>query len=117
MKTKRDFWRLIGLSYLLIFSGIILLYIIEENTPFEIYLLIGVIVLEVSGLITIVKALKIFRSLEDKSVYPKQLDFLNRIAVKLHSDRKKSNLAVGTAIIVGILIGILGALYKEGLLL
>ena len=56
MKTKRDFWRLIGLSYLLIFSGIILLYIIEENNPFEIYLLIGVIVLEVSGLITIVKA-------------------------------------------------------------
>lgn len=117
MKTKRDFWRLIGLSYLLIFSGIILLYIIEENTPFEIYLLIGVIVLEVSGLITIVKALKIFRSLEDKSVYPKQFDFLNRIAVKLHSDRKKSNIVVGTAIIVGILIGILGALYKEGLLL
>ena len=117
MKTKRDFWRLIGLSYLLIFSGIILLYIIEKNTPFEIYLLIGVIILEVSGLITIVKALKIFRSLEDKSVYPKQLDFLNRIAVKLHSDRKKSNIVVGTAIIFGILIGILGALYKEGLLL
>ena len=117
MKTKRDFWRLIGLSYLLIFSGIILLYITEENTPFQIYLLIGVIVFEVSGLITIVKALKIFRSLEDKSIYPKQLDFLNRIAVKSHSDRKKSNIVVGTAIIVGILIGILGALYKEGLLL
>ena len=117
MKTKKGFWRLIGLSYLLIFSGIILLYIIKKNTPFEIYLLIGVIVLEVSGLITIVKALKIFRSLEDKSVYPKQFDFLNRIAVKLYSDRKKSNIAVGTAIIVGILIGILGALYKEGLLL
>ena len=72
MKTKRDFWRLVGLSYLLIFSGIILLYIIEENNPFEIYLLIGVIVLEFSGLITIVKALKIFRSLDDKSVYRKQ---------------------------------------------
>ena len=116
MKTKRDFWRLIGLSYLQIFSGIILLYIIEENTPFEIYLLIGVIVLEVSGLITIVKALKIFRSLEDKSVYPKQFDFLNRIAIKLYSDKKKSNMVVGIAISVGILIGILGALYKEGLL-
>ena len=117
MKTKRDFWRLIGLSYFLIFSGIILLYIIKENTPFEIYLLIGVIVLEVSGLITIVKALKIFRSLEDKSVYPKQFDFLNRMAVKLLSDRKKSNIVVVTAIIVGLLIGILVALYKEGLLL
>ena len=75
MKTKKGFWRLIGLSYLLIFSGIILLYIIKKNTPFEIYLLIGVIVLEVSGLITIVKALKIFRSLEDKSVIQNNMIF------------------------------------------
>ena len=37
MKTKRDFWRLIGLSYLLIFSGIILLYIIEENTRLTLF--------------------------------------------------------------------------------
>ena len=107
---------MIGLSYLLIFSGIILIYIIEEDTQIEIYFLIGVIVLEISGLITIVKALKIFRSLEDKSVYPKQLDFLNRMAVKLHSDRKKSNIVVGIAIIVGFLIGIIIILYKERLL-
>tara|TARA_B100000886_G_scaffold228117_1_gene159065 strand:+ start:3919 stop:4245 length:327 start_codon:yes stop_codon:yes gene_type:complete len=107
---------LIGLSYLLIFSGIILIYIIEEDTQIEIYFLIGVIVLEISGLITIVKALKIFRSLEDKSVYPKQLDFLNRMAVKLHSDRKKSNIVVGIAIIVGFLTGIIIILYKERLL-
>ena len=40
MKTKKDFWRLIGLSYLLIFSGIFLLYI-AEDTQFEIYLLVG----------------------------------------------------------------------------
>ena len=116
MKTKRDFWRLIGLSYLLIFSGIILLYIIEENTQFEIYLSIGVMVLEVSGIITIVKAQKIFRSLDDKSIYPKQFDFLNRMAVKLHSDRKKSNIVIVIAIIVGILMGIFSVLYKEGLL-
>ncbi len=107
---------MIGLSYLLIFSGIILIYIIEEDTQIEIYFLIGVIVLEISGLITIVKALKIFRSLEDKSVYPKQLDFLNRMAVKLHSDRKKSNIVVGIAIIVGFLTGIIIILYKERLL-
>ena len=115
MKTKKDFWRLIGLSYLLIFSGIFLLYI-AEDTQFEIYLLVGVIVLEVSGLIVVWKALEVFRSLKDKSVYPKQLDFLNKIAVKLYSDKKKSNIVFGVAISVGVLIGVLFVLYEEGLL-
>lgn len=115
MKTKKDFWRLIGLSYLLIFSGIFLLYI-AEDTQFEIYLLVGVMVLEVSGLIVIWKALEVFRSLKDKSVYPKQLDFLNKIAIKLYSDKKKSNIVFGVAISVGVLIGVLFVLYEEGLL-
>ena len=115
MKTKKDFWRLIGLSYLLIFSGIFLLYI-AEDTQFEIYLLVGVMLLEVSGLIVIWKALEVFRSLKDKSVYPKQLDFLNKIAIKLYSDKKKSNIVFGVAISVGVLIGVLFVLYEEGLL-
>ena len=115
MKTKKDFWRLIGLSYLLIFSGIFLLYI-AEDTQFEIYLLVGVMVLEVSGLIVIWKALEVFRYLKDKSVYPKQLDFLNKIAIKLYSDKKKSNIVFGVAISVGVLIGVLFVLYEEGLL-
>ena len=116
MKTKKDFWRLVGLSYALIFSGILLLCFTEENSEFEIYLLVGVIFLEITGLIVIGKALKVFRSLEDKSVYPKQLNFLNRIAVKLYSDKKKSNLIFGIAIFVGVLIGVLSVLYKEGML-
>lgn len=115
MKTKKDFWRLIGLSYLLIFSGIFLLYI-AEDTQFEIYILVGVMVLEVSGLIVAWKALEVFRSLKDKSVYPKQLDFLNKIAIKLYSDKKKSNIVFGVAISVGVLIGVLFVLYEEGLL-
>ena len=115
MKTKKDFWRLTGLSYLLIFSGIFLLYI-AEDTQFEIYLLVGVMVLEVSGLIVVWKALEVFRSLKDKSVYPKQLDFLNKIAIKLYSDKKKSNIVFGVAISVGVLIGVLFVLYEEGLL-
>ena len=115
MKTKKDFWRLIGLSYLLIFSGIFLLYI-AEDTQFEIYLLVGVMVLEVSGLIVVWKSLEVFRSLKDKSVYPKQLDFLNKIAIKLYSDKKKSNIVFGVAISVGVLIGVLFVLYEEGLL-
>ena len=115
MKTKKDFWRLIGLSYLLIFSGIFLLYI-AEDTQFEIYLLVGVMVLEVSGLVVVWKALEVFRSLKDKSVYPKQLDFLNKIAIKLYSDKKKSNIVFGVSISVGVLIGVLFVLYEEGLL-
>ena len=74
------------------------------------------IVLEVSGLIVVWKALEVFRSLKDKSVYPKQLDFLNKIAVKLYSDKKKSNIVFGVAISVGVLIGVLFVLYEEGLL-
>ena len=116
MKTKKDFWRLIGLSYLLIFSGIFLLYI-AEDTQFEIYLLVGVMLLEVSGLIVIWKALEVFRSLKDKSVYPKQLDFLNNIAKKLYSNKKKSNIVFVLAISVGVLIGVLVVLFEEGLLL
>ena len=116
MKTKKDFWRLMGLSYALIFSGILLLYFTEENTEFEIFMLVGVVFLEVMGLIVVFKALKVFRSLKDKSVYPKQLNFLNKIAVKLYSDKKKSNLVIGIAIFVGLLVGALSALYKEGVL-
>ena len=115
MKTKKDFWRLIGLSYLLIFSGIFLLYI-AEDTQFEIYLLVGVMFLEVSGLIVIWKALEVFRSLKDKSVYPKQLDFLNNIAKKLYSDKKTSNIVFVVAITFGLLIGVLVVLLKDGLL-
>ena len=116
MKTKKDFWRLIGLSYFFIISGILLLYFTEENSEFEIYQLVGVIILEITGLIVIGKALQVFRSLEDKSVYPKQLDFLNKIAVKLYSEKKKSNLVFGIAIFVGVLIGAISVLYKEGIL-
>ena len=49
-------------------------------------------------------------------MYPKQLDFLNKIAVKLYSEKKKSNLVFGIAIFVGILIGAISVLYKEGIL-
>ena len=75
------------------------------------------IILEITGLIVIRKALKVFRSLEDKSVYPKQLNFLYKIAVKLYSDKKKSNLIFGIAIFIGVLIRVLSVLYKEGMLL
>ena len=106
MKTKKDFWKTAFSAYVLIFSGIILLFITDENNPFELYFLIGVIVIEVLGLIVIGRALRIYRSLEDKSIYPKKLDFLNKLAMKLYSDKKTSNKVITIAILIGASIGI-----------
>ena len=94
-------------AYLLIFLGILILFIVDEDNPFEIYLLLGAIVIEVSSIVVILRALKIYRSLEDKSIYPKQLDFLNRLAIKLYSDKNTSNKVISIALIFGALIGVL----------
>ena len=107
MKTKKDFWRTMISAYLLIFLGILILFIVDDDNPFEIYILLGAIVIEVSSIVVIVRALKIYRSLEDKSIYPKQLDFLNRLAIKLYSDKKTSNKVISIALIFGALIGVL----------
>ena len=115
MKTKKDFWRLTLFAYLFIFSGIFLLYFIEEDSQFEIYFLIGVIIIEVSGLVIGYRALNIYHSLDDKSVYPKQLDFINRLNEKIHTSKKQSKLIFVIAIVVGALIGFLSEIYGEGL--
>ena len=107
MKTKKEFWRTMIGAYLLIFLGILILFIVDEDNPFEIYLLLGAIVIEISGIVVILRALRIYRSLEDKSIYPKQLDFLNRLAINLYSDKKTSNKVISIALIFGALIGVL----------
>ena len=107
MKTKKDFWGTVLLAYLMIFSGAIVLFMNLEDKTNEIYILVGVIVLEALGLFTILRALKIYRALEDKSVYPKQLDFLNRWASKLYSDEKTSNKVILIATLVGAVIGVI----------
>ena len=106
MKTKKDFWKTILSAYLLIFLGVLILLIVDENNPFEIYFLVGVIFIEILGLIVIMRALRIYRSLEDKSIYPKKLDFLNKLAMKLYSDKKTSNKVITIAILIGASIGI-----------
>ena len=63
--------------------------------------------IEISGIVVILRALRIYRSLEDKSIYPKQLDFLNRLAINLYSDKKTSNKVISIALIFGALIGVL----------
>ena len=113
MKTKKDFWKTVLSAYLLVFSGIIILLITDEKNPFEIYFLVGVIVIEVLGLIVILRALRIYRSLEDKSIYPKKLDFLNKLAMKLYSDKKTSNKVITIAILIGAFIGFLVSIYSD----
>ena len=105
MKTKKDFWKTVLIAYLLIFSGVIILLITDENNPFEIYFLLGVIVIG--------RALKIYRSLEDKSIYPKKLDFLNKLAMKLYSDKKTSDKVITIAILIGATIGFVIGFYSE----
>tara|TARA_B100000963_G_scaffold361851_1_gene400291 strand:- start:3067 stop:3411 length:345 start_codon:yes stop_codon:yes gene_type:complete len=113
MKTKKDFWKTVLSAYLLIFLGMIILFITDENNPFEIYFLIGVIIFEVLGLIVIGRALRIYRSLEDKSIYPKKLDFLNKLAMKLYSDKKTSNKVITVAILIGVSIGVVIGFYSD----
>ena len=113
MKTKKDFWKTAFSAYVLIFSGIILLFITDENNPFELYFLIGVIVIEVLGLIVIGRALRIYRSLEDKSIYPKKLDFLNKLAIKLYSDKKTSDKVITIAILIGASIGVVIGVFSD----
>jgi len=111
MKTKKDFWKTVIYAYVAIISGVIILLASPSDSKAKIYFLLAVIILEVLGIIIIQKALKIYRSLDDKSIYPKQLDFLNRLASKLYSDKKTSNIVMIVALIIGGFIGVIIGLY------
>ena len=111
MKTKKDFWETVIYAYVAIISGVIILLASPSNSKSKIYFLLAVIILEVLGIIIIQKALKIYRSLDDKSIYPKQLDFLNRLASKLYSDKKTSNIVMIVALLIGGFIGVIIGLY------
>ena len=111
MKTKKDFWKTVIYAYVAIISGVIILLASPSDSKSKIYFLLAVIILEVLGIIIIQKALKIYRSLDDKSIYPKQLDFLNRLASKLYSDKKTSNIVMIVSLLIGVFIGVIIGLY------
>ena len=111
MKTKKDFWKTVIYAYVAIISGVIILLASPSDSKSKIYFLLAVIILEVLGIIIIQKALKIYRSLDDKSIYPKQLDFLNRLASKLYSDKKTSNIVMIVALLIGGFIGAIIGIY------
>ena len=86
MKTKNDYWRNILYAYCFIIIGLILLFF-RINTLPEIPQLFGVLIFSGIGMYFLIKAVRIYQELEDKNIYPSQLDFLNnRIGFQL---RKK----------------------------
>ena len=105
MKTKNDYWRNILYGYCFIIIGLILLFF-RINTLPEIPQLFGVLILSGIGMYFIIKAVKIYQGLEDKKIYPSQLDFLNKLAFKLYSDKKKFRKTFIVATIVGLTLGV-----------
>lgn len=105
MKTKNDYWRNIFYGYCFIIIGLILLFF-RINTLPEIPQLFGVLIFSGIGMYFIIKAVKIYQGLEDKKIYPSQLDFLNKLAFKLYSDKKKFRKTFIVATIVGLTLGV-----------
>jgi len=105
MKTKNDYWRNVLYAYCFIIIGLILL-IFRINTLPEIPQLFGVLIFTGIGMYFVIKAVKIYQELEDKKIYPSQLDFLNKLAFKLYSNKKKSRKTFIVATIVGLTLGV-----------
>lgn len=110
MKTKKDYWRTILYAYILIILGILLLFFKIETLPI-IPQMIAVIVLGLLGVYILFKAIKIYQVLDDKNIYPSQLDFLNKMAFKFYGDKKRARTTLIIAIIVGIILGVFLAPY------
>ena len=105
MKTKNDYWRNILYAYCFIILVIILLFFRIKTLP-EIPQLFGVIIFCGIGMYFVIKAVKIYQGLEDKKIYPSQLEFLNKLAFKLYSNKKKFRTTFFVSIIIGLIIGI-----------
>ena len=58
-------------------------------------------------------AKRIYQELEDKKIYPSQLDFLNKLAFKLYSDKNKFRKTFIVATIVGLTLGVFLGYYME----
>ena len=112
MKTKNDYWRNILYAYCFIIIGLILLFF-RINTLPEIPQLFGVLIFSGIGMYFLIKAVRIYQELEDKKIYPSQLDFLNKLAFKLYSYKKKFRKTFIVATIVGITLGVFLGYYME----
>ena len=104
-KTKRDYWNQIINSFVFLMISKVILYI-----DLSLIFLIMVFPLTALSLYFTFRAVKIFRTLEDKNLYPQKLNFLNRWA-KYSLDKKRFKYFFIIFFSIGILIGYLAATY------
>ena len=99
MHTKKDYWIQILIAYVFLAIGIVIIIFFKD------YSLLALLFLGFS-LLWIFKAVKVFRSLKDKNVYPKKFILLNRW-VKWSLDPKRFWYVFLISLLFGAFIGIL----------
>ena len=99
MHTKKDYWIQILIAYIFLTIGIGIGIFFKE------YSLLALLFLGFS-LLWIFKAVRVFRSLKDKNVYPKKFVLLNRWA-KWSLDPKRFWYVFLISLLFGAIIGIL----------
>ena len=105
MHTKKDYWIQILIAYIFLAIGIVIIKFFKD------FSLLGLLFLGFS-LLWIIKAVKVFRSLKDKNVYPKKFIQLNHWA-KWSLDPKRFRYVFLISLLLGAIIGILIVLYKN----
>ena len=101
MYTKKDYWFQILIAYVFLAIGLVIVSQFLGNA----YSFFGFPFLALA-MVWIFKAVKIFRSLKDKNVYPKKFIFLNRWA-QWSLDSKRFKYVFLISILIGVIIGIL----------
>jgi len=99
MHTKKDYWIQILIAYIFLAIGIVIIIFFKE------YSLLALLFLSFS-LLWIFKAVRVFRSLKDKNVYPKKFVLLNRWA-KWSLNPKRFGYVFLISLLFGAIIGIL----------
>ena len=99
MHTKKDYWVQILIAYVFLAIGIVIIIFFKE------YSLLALLFLGFSFL-WIFKAVKVFRSLKDKNVYPKKFILLNRWA-RWSLNPKRFWYVFLISFLIGAIIGIL----------
>ena len=99
MHTKKDYWIQILLAYIFLAIGIVIIIFFKD------YSLLALLFMGFS-LLWIFKAVKVFRLLKDKNVYPKKFILLNRW-VTWSLDPKRFWYVFLISLLFGAVIGIL----------
>ena len=97
MHTKKDYWIQLLIVYLFLTIAFVILFQFKGYHLFAIPF-IGL------AMVWIFKAVKIFRSLDDKNIYPKKLHFLNLWA-QWSLDAKRFKYVFLISILLGAVIG------------